>query len=179
MKHVGPARTALGIPTIFNLLGPLTNPGGARHQLLGVFAPELTDRLAAVLRELGSQRAWVVHADDGLDEISTLGPTRVSELHNGHVTAWKIDPAPLGLPYARISDLQVIGVDEAAAVLRGVLQGQRGPRRDIALLNAAAALVVAGHSPDLKSGLVAAEQAIDSGAARTTLSTLVQVSQES
>ena len=93
MKFVAAARTSLGIPTIFNLLGPLTNPGRARHQLLGVFAPELTDRLAAVLRELGSERAWVVHADDGLDELSTLGPTRVSELHDGDVRTFHVDPA--------------------------------------------------------------------------------------
>src|SRR5215207_10522537 len=100
MKFVSSARTSLGIPTIFNILGPLTNPGGARHQLLGVFTPELTDRLATVLRELGSRRAWVVHADDGLDELSTLGPTRVSELRGGDVRTWSLDPAKLGLPYA-------------------------------------------------------------------------------
>ena len=92
MKFVAPARTSLGIPTIFNLLGPLTNPGRARHQLLGVFAPELTDRLATVLRELGSERAWVVHADDGLDELSTLGRTRVSELSDGEIRTWHLDP---------------------------------------------------------------------------------------
>src|SRR5256714_15053163 len=99
--------TALSIPTIFNLLGPLTNPGRARHQLLGVFAPELTDRLAEVLRELGSERAWVVHADDGLDELSTLGPTRISELGEGKVHAGGMDPRGLGSAYARLSDLQV------------------------------------------------------------------------
>ena len=93
MKYVAAARTALGIPTIFNLLGPLTNPAGAKHQLLGVFAPELTDRLATVLRELGSKRAWVVHADDGLDELSTLGPTRVSELRDGQVRTFHVDAA--------------------------------------------------------------------------------------
>src|SRR3989440_5339763 len=98
MKFVGAARTSLGIPTIFNLLGPLTNPAKARHQLLGVFAPEPTDRLATVLRELGSERAWVVHADDGLDELSTIGPTRVSELKNGQLNTWHLDPKQLGLP---------------------------------------------------------------------------------
>src|SRR5918998_5060 len=107
MKFVAAARTSLGIPTVFNLLGPLTNPAKASHQLLGVFAPELTDRLATVLRELGSERAWVVHADDGLDEISTLGPTRVSELRDGEIRTWKLDPAEVGIPYARLSDLQV------------------------------------------------------------------------
>src|SRR3954463_3898263 len=98
MKFVAAARTSLGIPTIFNVLGPLTNPARARHQLLGVFAAELTDRLAAVLRELGSQRAWVVHANDGLDELSTLGPTRVSELKDGEISTWRLDPADVGIP---------------------------------------------------------------------------------
>src|SRR5262249_4489359 len=134
MKFVGAARASLGIPTIFNLLGPLTNPARARHQLLGVFAPELTDRLAAVLHALGSQRAWVVHADDGLDELSTLGPTRVSELKNNHVHTWKLDPSSLGLPYSRISDLRVDNVDQAADALLSVLRGEKGPMRDIALL---------------------------------------------
>src|SRR5262245_62667639 len=101
MKFVATARTALAIPTIFNLRGPLTNPGRAKHQLLGVFAPELTDRLATVLKGLGSTRAWVVNANDGLDEISTMGPTRVSELHDGQVQTQSIDPREFGLPYAR------------------------------------------------------------------------------
>src|SRR3954463_8617420 len=114
MKYVAAARTSLGVPTIFNLLGPLTNPARAKHQLLGVFAPELTDRFVTVLRELGSERAWVVHADDGLDEVSTLGPTRVSELRDGHVKTWSIDPRTLGLDYARLSDLQVNSVEESA-----------------------------------------------------------------
>src|SRR6185295_14225971 len=125
MKHVAPVRTSLGIPTIFNLLGPLTNPGRARHQLLGVFAPELTDRLATVLRGLGSVRAWVVNAMDGLDEISTLGPTRISELRNGEVHTRTVDPRDLGLPYARLSDLQVNSVDEAADALKRVLSGEK------------------------------------------------------
>jgi len=178
MKHVALARSSLGIPTIFNLLGPLTNPARARHQLLGVFAPELTDRLAAVLRELGSERAWVVHADDGLDEISTLGPTRISELKNGHVTTWHLDPKSLGLPYSRLSELQVESTDAAAEVLLGIVRGERGPRRDIALLNAAAALVVAGASPDLPHALSAAADAIDSGRVERTLQKLLYCSQD-
>jgi anthranilate phosphoribosyltransferase len=176
MKFVSTARTSLGIPTIFNLLGPLTNPARARHQLLGVFSPELTDRLAQVLRELGSVRAWVVHADDGLDELSTLGPTRVSELKEGRVTTWKLDPADYGIPYARLSDLQVKGVDEAADVLGRVLNGEKSACRDIALLNAAAALVIAEHSPDLGSALKRAGEAVDSGAAKRTLDELVRCS---
>lgn len=177
MKFVSTARTALGIPTIFNLLGPLTNPARARHQLLGVFSPELTDRLAQVLRELGSQRAWVVHADDGLDELSTLGPTRVSELKDGHVTTWKLNPADFGLPYARLSDLQVNSVEEAAQALSDVLSGKQGPCRDIAILNAAAALVIAEHAPHLAAGLEQAAGALDSGKARQTLDELVKCSQ--
>src|SRR5258706_1948092 len=132
MKFVANARTSLGIPTIFNVLGPLTNPARARHQLLGVFSAELTDRLAAVLQQLGSERAWVVHANDGLDGISTIGPTRGSELRDGHISTWTLDPAKLGLSYARLSDLQVSGVDEAADMMRMVMQGTVGPMRDIA-----------------------------------------------
>lgn len=177
MKFVAPARTSLGIVTIFNLLGPLTNPARARHQLLGVFAPELTDRLATVLRELGSERAWVVHADDGLDELSTLGPTRVSELANGEVRTWSLDPTTLGLQYARLPDLQVAGVEESADVISRVLVGELGPARDITVLNAGAALLVAGQARDLRDGLDRAESAIDTGEANRTLQKLVQCSQ--
>jgi anthranilate phosphoribosyltransferase len=176
MKFVAASRTALGIPTIFNLLGPLTNPGKARHQLLGVFAPELTDRLATVLRELGSERAWVVHADDGLDELSTLGPTRVSELVDGEVRTWSLDPADLGLPYARLSDLQVHSANESAGRIRELLGGKAGPVRDIVALNAAAALVVAGKAADLAQALRLAGEAIDSGRAKRTLEALVRCS---
>jgi len=176
MKFVAPARTSLGIPTVFNLLGPLTNPAKARHQLLGVFAPELTDRLATVLRELGSERAWVVHADDGLDELSTLGPTRVSELRDGEVHTWSLDPSQFGIPYARLSDLQVNGADESAGAIRRMLEGQKGPVRDITILNAAAALVVAEHAADLPQGLRLAREAIDSGRGRQTLEWLTRCS---
>jgi anthranilate phosphoribosyltransferase len=176
MKFVASARTSLGIPTIFNVLGPLTNPARAKHQLLGVFASELTDRLASVLRELGSERAWVVHAEDGLDELSTLGPTRISELKDGHVRTWTLDPAKLGIPYARLSDLVVQNVDEAADVLKRILQGEKGPRRDIAVLNAGAALVVAGRAESLPDGIRLASEGIDSGRAKETLESLVRCS---
>ncbi len=129
MKYVAAARSSLGIPTIFNLLGPLTNPAGAAHQLLGVFSPELTDRLATVLRDLGSKRAWVVHAEDGLDELSTLGPTRVSELRDGEVRTFTIDPADVGLPYARLSDLQADSPEESANTIQLMLQGKPGAAR--------------------------------------------------
>ena len=176
MKHVAAARTALGIPTIFNLLGPLTNPGRAKHQLLGVFAPELTDKLATVLRELGSHRAWVVHAEDGLDELSTLGMTRVSELRNGHVKSWTLDPRTLGIPNARLSDIQVNDAAEAATAMTSVLAGTAGPMRDIAVLNAAAALVVAERVNDLSEGVALARSTVDSGAARDTLALLIKIS---
>jgi anthranilate phosphoribosyltransferase len=176
MKFVANARTSLGIPTIFNVLGPLTNPARAKHQLLGVFSAELTDRLAAVLQHLGSERAWVVNAHDGLDELSTIGPTRVSELRDGRISTWTLDPAKLGLSYARLSDLQVSSVEEAADMLRMVMQGTMGPMRDIALLNAAAGLVIAGKSRDLKDGLVVAADAVDSGRAQRTLEALIRAS---
>lgn len=178
MKFVAAARSALGIPTIFNLLGPLTNPGRARHQLLGVFAPELTDRLAEVLGELGSERAWVVHADDGLDELSTIGPTRISELRQGDVHTWHLDPRALGIPYARLSDLQVDGAEDSARVIRGIMEGQSGPARDIAALNAGAAIHIAGQAFDVAEGMRLAREAIDSGEARKTLELLVRCSNE-
>ncbi len=177
MKHVASARSSLGIATIFNILGPLTNPARARFQLLGVFSPELTDKLAAVLRSLGSTRAWVVHADDGLDEISNLGPTRISELKDGEINTYRLDPKELGIPYARLSDLQVQSVEESAEAIREVLRGDKGPRRDITLLNAAAGLVIAGKQPDMPSALAAAAQAVDSGLAARTLELLVKCSQ--
>ena len=179
MKHVATARSSLGIATIFNLLGPLTNPARAKHQLLGVFAPELTDKLAAVLRELGSERAWVVHGDDGLDEISTLGPTRISELHEGRIRAFRLDPRTLGIGYARLSDLQVDSAQASADVLRRIFDGRQGPQRDIAALNAAAGLVIAGKAPDLPAGLERVGQAIESGAAARTLEKLVRYSSSS
>lgn len=176
MRHVASARTSLGIPTIFNLLGPLTNPARARHQVLGVFAPELTDRLAAVLRELGSERAWVVHAEDGLDELSTLGPTRISELKDHRVHTWVFDPRSIGLEYARLSDLTVDSVDEAAVALQSVLRGEASPKRDIAALNAGAALVVAGAAPDLAAGFKVATETLVSGKAAGTLESLIHCS---
>ncbi len=174
MRFVAAARSSLGIPTIFNLLGPLTNPAQARHQLLGVFAPELTDRMAAVLRELGSERAWVAHGDDGLDELSTLGPTRISELRDGRIHTFTVRPDELGLPYARLSDLQANSPQASAEAIRMMVQGRPGAVRDICVLNAAAALVVAGRAPDLHEGVAIAEHAIDHGNAEQVLSSLVK-----
>src|SRR3954454_20493838 len=176
MKYVAAARTSLGIPTVFNLLGPLTNPAKARHQLLGVFSPELTDRLATVLRELGSTHAWVVHADDGLDELSTIGPTRVSELKGGEVRTFSVRPDEVGVPYARLTDLQADTADDSANMIRLMVQGKPGPIRDISVLNAAAALVVAGKAAELREAVPVAEDAIDSGRAERTLEVLVRCS---
>jgi anthranilate phosphoribosyltransferase len=177
MRFVAAARKSVGIPTIFNLLGPLTNPGSARLHLLGVFAPEWTEKLAVVLRELGSRRAWVVHAEDGLDEISTIGPTRVSELRDGTVHTWTFDAVEVGIPRAKLSDLQVGDLDEAASALRDVLAGRPGARLDIALLNAAAAIVIAGGAADLRGGLAMARSVVVNGGAQRTLESLARGSQ--
>ena len=176
MKHVAPVRQALGIPTLFNVLGPLTNPANAGRQLLGVYAPHLTTLMAEALRRLGTTRAWVVHAEDGLDELSTMCPTHVADLDDGQIREHTIDPQALGLEKPELSALQVGSAEESAAVLRGIVDGQPGPCRDIACLNAAAALVVAGRVPDLKAGLMQANNVIDNGDARRTLDTLVHVS---
>lgn len=174
MKHVASVRRELGVPTIFNLMGPLTNPGEARYSLLGVFSPWLTERLALVLKELGSRRAWVVHAEDGLDEISIASPTCVSELNDGQIQTWTLRPGDLGIPAASLSEIQVGGVEEAAQFLMDVLSGQSGPKRDIALLNAAAALVIAGRASELAGAMAMARDAVDSGKARQTLERLIR-----
>ena len=173
MKHVAAARQTLGIATVFNLLGPLTNPARACHQLLGVYEKSLTRLLAGVLRDTGSERAWVVHAEDGLDELSTLGPTHVCELRGGELTEWTLDPATLGLAKAKAEDLAAGSPAESAAILRGIVEGRPGPARDIASLNAAAGLVITGHAADLSEGLFRVGRAIDGGNAARTLATLV------
>jgi len=178
LRHVAAARASLGIPTIFNVLAPLLNPAGTRRQVIGVFAPELTERLAAVLREMGSELAWVVHGDDGMDELTTIAPSRVTSLQNGQVHTWKVDPKDLGLPYARLSDLQVGDAPAAAAALTAAITGTDAPKRDIALLNAGAALVAAGICADLKAGVDRARSAVEAGAAQRTLAALVRVSQQ-
>ena len=173
MKHAMPARRQLGVRTLFNMLGPLANPAGATTQLLGVYAPPLTEMFAQVLLKLGTRRAFVVHGHDGLDEISVCAPTRVSELRDGAVRTYDLDPARF---FGDASDPAALrGGDPVhnAALLQGVLKGESGPRRNVVLLNAAAALVAAGRAPDLAAGLAAAAQSIDSGAARDKLETLV------
>lgn len=177
-KHVAPARQQLGFRTIFNLLGPLTNPAGAKRQVIGVFHPALTETFAAVLQNLGSHHAMIVHGSfDGgcIDEITTTGATRITTLENGRISTQTIMPEELGVPHASIASLRVDSVDESAAVVRDVLSGTKGPARDIAAVNAAAALQVAGHAKDLIEGLAKSNAAIDSGAALKTLIQLVQI----
>jgi anthranilate phosphoribosyltransferase len=178
MRHVAGARVELGTRTIFNLLGPLANPAGARRQLMGVFAPEWTEPLAQVLAQLGTERAWVVHGADGLDELSTTGPSRVAELCDGAVRTFEVTPEDVGLPRARLDDLRGGDAATNADAVRGLLDGLRGPYRDIVLLNGGAALVVAGKADDLADGVALAAEAIDSGAAKAALGALVAISNE-
>ena len=177
MKYAVPVRKQLGVRTIFNVLGPLTNPAGARRQLMGVPTDDLTEMLAGVLLALGALRAMVVHSADGLDEISTTAEARVSELAGGHVQTRTIDAARLlGLPRGRLEDLLIDSPEASAAVIRAVLSGKKGPARDIVLVNAAAALVVADLAGDLPAGAALAAQGIDSGKAAAALESLIRIS---
>jgi anthranilate phosphoribosyltransferase len=176
MRNAASVRRDLGVRTAFNLLGPLTNPTRPAFQLVGVPRPELTELLARALSMLGSTRAWVVHGADGLDELSTTGYTKVSECRGGAVNTFYVHPAEVGLPKAPLAALAGGDAAANAAIARRVLGGEPGAARDIVLLNAGAALFVAGRAPHLLDGLRMAAAAIDSGAARRTLETLVQMS---
>jgi anthranilate phosphoribosyltransferase len=176
MKHVMAARREVGIRTVFNLLGPLTNPAGANAQVIGVAAASLTESLARVLAALGTYRAFVVHGADGLDEISNTGESRVSEVREGSVRTYAVRPEDFGMPRASIKDLQGGDREQNAEIIRAVLDGKAGPRRDIVLMNAAAALVAGGRARDLKEGAVVAAQSIDSRAARGKLDSLIALS---
>jgi anthranilate phosphoribosyltransferase len=169
MKHAAQTRQELGIRTAFNLLGPLTNPAGARRQIVGVPRSELTELMARALLMLGSDRAWVVHGADGIDEISTTGYTKVSECRDGAVHTFYIHPADFGVPKASPADLQGGDATRNAEIVRGVLSGAAGAARDVVLLNAGAALFVAGRAPSVRDGIALAATAIDQGAARATL----------
>ena len=171
MRHAAPVRRELGVRTVFNILGPLTNPAGARHQLLGVYDPGRLRVMAEVLRELGSERAMVVHGH-GLDEITLHGTTRVAELRDGRVREGELTPEDAGLPRARLDELAGGDIERNVAIAGSVLGGERGRRRDVVLLNAGAALVVAGRAGDLKEGVELAAQAIDSGGALRVLERL-------
>ncbi len=176
MRHAAQARRDLGLRTAFNLLGPLTNPAAPTRQLVGVPGPELTELLARTLMLLGSERAWVVHGADGLDEISTTGHTKVSECRNGAVHTFYVHPADFGISKARLSDLQGGDAETNAAIVRTVLSGQDGPARDIVLLNAAAGLFIAGRVESIQQGLAAGAEAIDSGHAAVVLERMAAAS---
>jgi anthranilate phosphoribosyltransferase len=177
MKHAAQTRKDLGIRTAFNLLGPLTNPAGARRQIVGVPRSELTELLARALLLLGSDRAWVVHGADGIDEISTTGYTKVSECRAGAVNTFYVHPSDFGIPKATPADLKGGDAARNAAIVTSILGGTRGPARDVVLLNAGVALFVAGRAADVRDGIARAGSAIDSGAARATLEKMVRVSQ--
>ncbi|NOG53987.1 MAG: anthranilate phosphoribosyltransferase [Planctomycetes bacterium] len=182
MKHAMPARRALGFPTMFNLLGPLTNPAGARKQLLGVYAPDFTELLGRTLLNLGCERALVVHGRDGLDEITTTTTTQVTDVDDGVATTGSIDPTPCGFIQPSYEELAAITsrdtVEGAADLLREVLSGKTSLARDITVLNAAAALMVADVAADLQAGVQQATEALESGAARQVLDQLVTASHE-
>jgi anthranilate phosphoribosyltransferase len=182
MKFVGPVRKEIGVPTVFNFLGPLINPARVRHQLVGVSDPMMAPIMLEVLGATGSRRSMIIHADDGLDELSVTSLSTVRELVGDgtgafEVTEWRVDPAALGFAPATMEDLR--GGDAAynASVIRAVLAGEQGPRRDIGVLNAAAGLMVAGRVTDLESGIEAATESIDSGRATAALEALVTTSQ--
>ncbi len=176
MKYAMPVRKQLAVRTIFNVLGPLTNPARAKRQLMGVFDAKLTEPIASVLVSLGASRVMVVHADDGLDEISNTSETQVSRSVNGQVATSKIKPEDFGITRGKLDDLMVESAEQSAQIVRDVFAGRKGPARDIVLLNAAAGLVVAGKADSIGEALAPAEQAIDTGAANAALDKLVQVS---
>jgi anthranilate phosphoribosyltransferase len=169
MKYAIGPRREVGARTIFNALGPLTNPAGATRQVIGVYSPALTETLATVLGTLGSEHVFVVHGLDGLDEMTLTGPTRVSELKNGSVSTYDVSPSDFGLSQASASDLAGGEADENAAMTLAILKGETGPKRDIVLLNAAAAIVAGGKAAALAEGVKVAAEAIDSGNALAKL----------
>jgi anthranilate phosphoribosyltransferase len=177
MKHAAPVRRELGVRTAFNLLGPMTNPAGAQRQLVGVPQSELTELMARALLLLGTERAWVVHGADGIDEMSTTGHTKVSECRSGTVSTFYVHPSDFGLPKAVPADLQGGDATANAAIIRGVLAGARGACRDVVLLNAGAGLFVGGKAASVRQGIERAAHAIDSGAAQKTLDAMSLASQ--
>lgn len=174
MRHVGPVRAEIGFRTVFNLLGPLSNPASARRQVMGVYDPRLLEPLAEVLGRLGATRAWTVHGQ-GLDELATSGPTDVAEWKDGAVRRFQVTPEDAGLPRASIADIRGGDAEENAVALRALLAGAAGPYRDIVLLNAAAALVVSDRAADLAEGAALAAAAIDDGRAAEALDRLARI----
>ena len=175
MRHAGPTRRELRVRTAFNLLGPLTNPARPARQLVGVSRPEHTELIARTLGELGSERAWVVYGADGLDELSTTGYTKVSELRRGTVNTFYVHPVEAGLPVASVRDLAGGTAAENADMIGRLLDGEPGPRRDIVVLNAGASLLVSGAAPSLADGMARAQASLDSGRARAALARMREV----
>ncbi|MFO7752971.1 MAG: anthranilate phosphoribosyltransferase [Desulfobacteraceae bacterium] len=178
MRHAARARKDVGIRSIFNMLGPLTNPAAARCQLLGVYAPDLTEMFARTLKLLGAHRAFVVHGHDGMDEITTTAPTRVTELNDGMIRSYDLDPLEYFEDYADPDHIKGGDVSENAAITRSVLKGESGAKRDIVLLNSAAALVAAGRASGIQKGIELAGNAIDSGSAAEKLEQLIRFTRE-
>ncbi|MFQ5764726.1 MAG: anthranilate phosphoribosyltransferase [Rhodospirillales bacterium] len=175
MKHVGGPRVEMGVRTVFNLLGPLSNPAGVKRQFTGVFSGDWVEPLAQVLRNLGCEAAWVVHGSDGLDEMTTTGPSAVAQLKDGDITTFEVTPEDAGLPLAKPEDLKGGDAKKNADALTAVLAGEPGPYRDVVLYNAAGALIVAGKAGDLAEGVALAADALDSGKARAVLETMVAI----
>ncbi len=175
VRHVGPARRILGVRTVFNLLGPLSNPAGATRQLLGVFDARWLEPVAVALRDLGAERAWVVHGSDGLDELTTTGESHVAELKDGAVRVFTVTPEDAGLPRASLDDLKGGDPQYNAVALKALLDGEPGAYRDIVLLNAAASLVIAGLAENLADGAAQAAASIDDGRAKAALDRLVAI----
>jgi anthranilate phosphoribosyltransferase len=178
MKHAAPVRRELGVRTMFNLLGPLTNPAGAKRQVMGVFDRELTGKLAHVLQRLGSEHVLVVHGADGMDEISFASDTYVAELKNGQVKEYVVNPQQFGLLMHDVKSIQVQTAEESRAMVIAVLNGKQGAARDIVLLNAGAAIYVAGLAKNMQEGIKRASEVIDSGAAKNKLEQLITLSQK-
>lgn len=177
MKYAAPVRRMLGIPTIFNLLGPLTNPAGVQRQVMGVSRSDQTEKIARVLAELGIRHAMVVHGSDGLCDLTLTGPSRITEVRAEGIRTYTVKPEEVGLPRVPLDALRVDSPSASAAAIREVLAGKTGPRRDMVLLNASAALVVSGRAKDLVEGVSQAAKAIDAGAAAATLQRWADVSQ--
>ena len=173
MRHVGPTRVELGTRTIFNLLGPLSNPAGAKRQLMGIFAQDKIEAQAHVLNHLGTERAWIVHGSDGLDELTTTGESYVAEVKDGEVSTFVVSPEDAGLPQAKFEELVGGSPEQNAEKMTALFAGEQGAFRDIVLLNAAAALIVADKASDLPAGVAMAADALDSGAAGKKLAELV------
>lgn len=175
MKYAAPVRREIGIRTIFNILGPLTNPAGAQYQVLGVYRSELTEVLANVLKNLGSARALVVSGNDGLDEMTLTTETKVTELKNGTVNTYFIKPEEFGMKSCKLFELQGGEPDDNARIIREILKGDKGAKRDVVVLNAAAAIAVSGRSKDIAEGIKLAEEAIDTGKALEKLEKLIEI----